>query len=98
MKNAPIATPEELVALTNFAKRVVDHGFSVPMIFFLEAAKYMSFIGSQLMVFFGPMVTALINSDKYYKMATLLEERRNVEFIITEIERLEAEKKKQQDH
>ena len=84
---------EELEALTGFAKRIVDHGFSVPMIFFLESTKYISFLGSQLLVFFGPLVTAFVNSDKYYRMAELLEERKNVEFILTEIERLEAERK-----
>ncbi|NOZ08169.1 MAG: hypothetical protein GXO91_04745 [FCB group bacterium] len=82
-------------ALTRFAARIVGHGFSVPMIFFLEAVKYMNFIGSQLMVFFGPIVTSLVNSDNYYKLAELIEDRKNVEFIITEIERLEAESKKQ---
>jgi len=84
---------EELAALTGFAKRVVDHGFSVPMIFFLESTKYISFLGSQMLVFFGPVITAFVNSDKYYRMAELLEERKNVEFILTEMERLEAERK-----
>jgi hypothetical protein len=79
--------------ITRFAKRIVGHGFSVPVIFFLEMSKYASFIGSQLLVFFGPLITSFIRSDGYYDLARLLEDKENVEFLLTEIERLESEKK-----
>ncbi len=84
---------EETQIITRFAKRIVDHGFSVPAIFFLEMSKYASFIGSQILVFFGPILTAFIRSDGYYDLARLLEEKENVEFLLKKIERLEAEKK-----
>ena len=52
--------------LSKFAHRIVDKGMTVPALFFLESAKYVSFIGSQMMVFFGPIMTSFINSEKYY--------------------------------
>ena len=79
--------------ITNLAKKIVRHGLAIPAIFFLEMVKYLSFFGSQLMVFFGPVITVFITSNLYYKYAELLEDKNNVEFLLLELERLESEKK-----
>ena len=80
--------------ISNLAEKIVRHGMAIPAIFFLEMVKYLSFFGGQLMVFFGPIVTVFIPSHSYYKIAELLEDRKNVEFLLTEIERLETLGKK----
>jgi len=59
-----------------------------PTIFFLEITKPLSFIGSQAMVFFGPIINAFVNSDGYYRAAEIFEHSTNIEFLIQEIERL----------
>jgi hypothetical protein len=46
-----------------------------------------------MLVFFGPIITAFVRSEPYYRITELLEDRKNIEFIMTEIERLEAEHK-----
>ena len=74
--------------LTEFAKKIVDRGMAVPSIFFLEMGKYASFIGSQTLVFFGPIITAFVKSEKYYNFAEILEDKNNIEFLLQEIERL----------
>ena len=74
--------------ISTFAKEIVDRGMSVPAIFFLESTKYVSFIGSQFLVFLGPLATCFINNKKYYNLTELLEDRTNIEFLINEIERL----------
>ena len=76
--------------ISKLAGKIVHHGMAVPAIFFLDMMKYLSFFGGQLMVFFGPIITAFISSVPYYKFAELLEDRKNVEFLLTEIERLET--------
>ena len=76
--------------ISKLAVKIVHHGMAVPAIFFLDMMKYLSFFGGQLMVFFGPIITAFISSAPYYKFAELLEDRKNVEFLLTEIERLET--------
>ena len=43
------------------------------------------------MVFFGPVITSLVNSEKYYNFSELLEDRKNVEFLLDEIERIDLE-------
>ena len=82
--------------ISSLAHKIVKHGMAVPAIFFLEMVKYMSFIGSQLMVFFGPIITVFIQSESYYKITHLLEERQNVEFLMLEIERIESDNKKKE--
>ena len=82
--------------ISELAEKVVSRGMAVPAIFFLDMMKYLSFFGGQLMVFFGPIITAFISSQSYYRFAELLEERNNVEFLLVEIERLESDNKKKE--
>ena len=82
--------------ISNLAKKIVRHGMAIPAILFLEMGKYFSFFGGQLMVFFGPIITAFISSQSYYKFAELLEDRNNVEFLLLEIERMESDNKKKE--
>ena len=77
--------------LSKFAHRIVNKGMTVPALFFLESTKYVSFVGSQFLVFFGPIITSFVNSEKYYNISELLEDRRNVEFLLDEIERIDLE-------
>lgn len=82
--------------ISDLAEKVVNHGMAVPAIFFLDMMKYLSFFGGQLMVFFGPIITAFISSQSYYKFAELFEDRNNVEFFLLEIERMESDNKKKE--
>ena len=89
MDNSAAISQSDRQLISNLAEKIVKHGMAVPAIFSLEMVKYMSFIGSQLMVFFGPVITAFIQSESYYKITHLLEERKNVEFLIQKIEKIE---------
>ena len=80
-------TDQQLI--TGLADKIVRRGLAVPAIFFLEMVKYMSFFGGQIMVFFGPIITVFLRAESYYKFAELLEDRKNVEYLLTELERLE---------
>ena len=75
--------------ISDLAKEIVNRGMSVPAIFFLESTKYISFIGSQFLVFLGPIATCFVNDSKYYNFTEILEDKNNVEFLIQEIERIE---------
>ena len=74
--------------ISNLADDIVLRGLSVPAVFFLESTKYVSFIGSQFLVFLGPIATCFINNKKYYNFSTILEEKSNIDFLISEIERI----------
>ena len=93
MDNSAAISQSDRQLISNLAEKIVKHGMAVPAIFSLEMVKYMSFIGSQLMVFFGPVITVFIQSESYYKITHLLEERQNVEFLMLEIERIDPDNK-----
>jgi hypothetical protein len=78
--------------ISRLAKEIVDRSLSAPAIMFLESTKPLSFVGSQIMVFFAPFVKAFWTGPTYDQLASLLEERENVETLLKEIERLEAER------
>ena len=96
MDNSITINPVDRKLISDLAHKIVKHGMAVPAIFFLEMVKYMSFFASQLLVFFGPVITVFIQSESYYKITHLLEERRNVEFLMIEIERIESDNKKKE--
>tara|TARA_B100000945_G_C20131375_1_gene479557 strand:- start:295 stop:561 length:267 start_codon:yes stop_codon:yes gene_type:complete len=73
--------------ISELAQEITEKGMSAPAIFFLESAKYISFIGSQFLVFLGPIATCFINNKKYYNIVEILEDKSNIEFLICEIER-----------
>jgi len=75
------------------AAKIHSTGLVTPAVFFLEMVKPISLLGSHAMVFFGPIVNAFIRTDGYYRASELFEEPDNVEFLISEIERLDQESK-----
>jgi len=75
--------------LTKIAQKVVDLRLTPVAIVMLESGKPLSFVGSQMMVFFQPIVTSLFPFHQYDEFAALLEERSNVESLIQKIEELE---------
>lgn len=95
--------PDHLVEDSDFAfiqrvaKRIHDSGLVTPAVFFLEMSKPLALIGSHAMVFFGPIITAFINAEGYYKAAEIFEEPENVEKLISEIERLATNSNNEKD-
>ena len=79
--------------ICRIASRIQKSGLVTPAVFFLELFKPLALLGSHTMVFFGPIISAFIRADGYYRAAELFEEPSNVEFLITQIERLETEQK-----
>jgi len=82
---------QEKEAITRIAQKIIDRGFVTPAVFFLELMKPLSLLGSHALVFFGPIITAFVRQDKFYRAAELLEDPKNVEFLISEIERIDEE-------
>ena len=91
--NDRVTEAPDRTILTRLAKKIVDRGMTVPAVFALEMMKPLSFIGSQAMVFFGPILTAFVRAESYYELTELLEDYHNVEFLLSEMERLEQEQK-----
>jgi len=65
----------------------VRYRMTVPAILFLESVKPLSFVGSQALHFFEPMVTAVFTVPDYERFAALMERRENLEALLVAIER-----------
>lgn len=83
---APFA-PEDVALLERVAARVVELRLEVPAVLALESVRPLSFVAGQAMVFFQPMVQALLRFDDYRRFAALLERRDTLEFLVSLIER-----------
>ena len=79
----------DIIFIRRVADRIHQSGLVTPAVFFLELTKPLALIGSHVMIFFGPIINAFINTEGYYKAAELFEEPANVELLIKEIEKLE---------
>ncbi len=83
-------TPEQDEVLEKVAKKVVEKRMTVPALMFIESVKPLNFIGSQVMVFFEPIVQALFDFKSYNIFREIIEERENVEILMQKIEKHDA--------
>ncbi len=88
--NKSSLSPQEHALLEKLARKVVDKGMSVPAILFLESIKPLNFIGSQVLVFFEPIVQTLFNFKDYDTFRTSLEKRESIEILLLKIEERDA--------
>jgi len=72
--------------MTSVARKIVARGLTVPAIVFLESAKPLSFVGGQFLSFMDPIVNIFIEIPGFSRLASALEERENVELLISIIE------------
>ena len=79
-------TEKDIELIDRLAERVVKLQLTTPAIFMLEAVKPLNVIGSQTLVFFGPMLYAFFNQSEINRIADLLERRETIEEIILRIE------------
>lgn len=68
------------------AREIVSRELTVPAILFLESVKPLSFLGNQLLVFLDPVVSLVVTSGEYQRFVRMLEDRGNLEKLITVIE------------
>ncbi len=80
--------------IEKIAKKVVDWRLTAPAIVVLESSKPISFVASQVLVFFDPIVKSFFNIRDYERFYTMIEDRENLERLIVAIE--EEENRRQQ--
>jgi hypothetical protein len=77
---------EDEALLDRAAERVVALRMTVPAILTLESVKPLSFVGSQALYFFEPMVRAFFAVPDYERFAALVERRDTLEALLVKIE------------
>ena len=83
----PERSPEDEALLDRLAELTVRHRMTVPAIFFLESVKPLSYVGSQALYFFEPMVRAFFSVQEYDRFARMMERRDTLEALLRRIER-----------
>lgn len=81
--------------IDKLARKIAAMKLEGPAVFFLEATRPLSFIGSQAMIFLEPLVQTLCPMKDYRDYAELFENRRNVELLIREIELKATDRRKE---
>jgi hypothetical protein len=76
--------------MDRLAGKIVERRLAAPAILFLESIKPLSFLGNQALIFFQPIVQSIVNFKSYDEIAGILEDRENLEYLVTKIEALEG--------
>ena len=76
---------EERALLERLARLVVRRRMTSPALMALESTRPLSFIGSQVLAFAGPMLKLAFSSAEYDRLQGLLERRRSIDWIIEAI-------------
>ena len=71
--------------MERLARLVVRRRMSAPALMALESTRPLSFIGSQVLAFAGPMLKLAFSPAEYDRLQGLLERRRSIDWIIEAI-------------
>ena len=82
---------EEIEYLNKLADMIKQRGLEVPTILLGETIKPVSFLMSQMLVFFRPFVTVFVAPEYYDKFVSLLEDRKKLEYLLKLIETKEED-------
>ena len=89
-------TPNEkqIQVLDRVCREVVKRQLAMPAILLLETFRPLNYIGSQVMHFFQPIISAVLTVDGYTDFTELLEQRGSVDYFCECIREIEVEGKK----
>ena len=87
---ATVLTPRQDEILDRLSAKVVEWDMAVPAMLFLETVKPLNYVGSQALVFFGPIAKTLFTVEDYEELVSLMEERSTMEALLTRIEEKQA--------
>ena len=85
---------QDRLFIERIAKKIFISGFTTPAVFFLEMTKPLALIGSHFLIFLGPIINSIIQSDTYYRSVQVFEDPNNIEILLEEVEALELKSRK----
>lgn len=84
-------TERQRELLDRLAGKVVRLRMTVPAIMFLESVRPMNYVGSQVMVFFAPLVRGFFGLPEWDEIRLVLERRESIGYFIDLIEQKEGD-------
>ena len=82
-------TPEQREAVRRICREIVRRRLTTPALAFLEMSRPLNYVGAQAMHFFRPFVSAFTTTGQYQHFAAFLEHRGSIDYLCSELERLE---------
>lgn len=77
--------------LDSIAQRVVQRGLTTPALMILGTVRPLNFVGSQVLVFFRPIIALAVPPERCDEAARLLEKRGSIEALMRLIEDYESQ-------
>jgi hypothetical protein len=77
--------------IDSLARRVDSWGLATPVVALLETHKPLSFVASQTLLAFQPLLTMFLRDVPLEEYVVLLEDRKNMERVICRLEELQHE-------
>jgi hypothetical protein len=82
-------TPAQKQVVEKVCAEVVRRGLATPALVFLEVFRPLNYLGSQVMHFFRPIVSVILDGDGYRHFSEFLEHRQSVDYLRGRIEELD---------
>ncbi len=80
---------EERKVLAKVLKTVIKRRLTAPVLFTLESCKPLSFLASQTLIVFEPIIRTVLSVADYEVFARAIGERDNIEWMIRQLEMVE---------
>ena len=84
-------TEDQVELLQRMAAKIVRLRMTTPAIFFLESVRPMNYVGSQVMVFFAPLVRGVFNLPEWDQLQVILEKRSSISRFLDLVEEFESD-------
>jgi hypothetical protein len=94
-KDGPLSRQDSLL-LDRLADKVVERGLAAPAVLLLEGARPLTFVGSQMAVFFKPLVSLAVPAEHCDRAIQLLARRDVAEVMVRAIQEREARRQQGQ--
>lgn len=83
-------TDRQKALVVRLADRIVELRMTTPALLFLESVRPLNYVGSQVMVFFAPVVRGFFGLPEWDEFRQILEHRESVGYLCDLIEAREA--------
>ncbi|MFQ6608213.1 MAG: hypothetical protein ACE5EE_06715 [Fidelibacterota bacterium] len=87
-------TAAQAKAVEKVCQEVVRRRLTTPALIMLETFRPLNYVGSQLLHFFHPIISAILSTDAYRNFTEFLERRGSVDYLCYRIEQLDKERPK----
>ena len=84
-------TEQQCEIVDRVCREVVRRRMVTPALMALEMSRPLNYIGAQVMHFFGPIATVLVDAEGYRQFAEYLEHRGSIGHLTERLEAIEAE-------